>query len=262
MFEEVERVKERRRERMEKLRTQTRDSLPPFYQEIHDPIENPFIPSDYSPLPLKEQNPPTTLRPQQVLGIQVFFSLILAGFAYLLFHSSLPFPASWRETGQEVMNRDFNFEAVAAWYESRFGSTGFPVLTQHKTSSVPAASSARVKPWVMPKDWKVVKRYDPASAKMVVDVGETGQILNVETGIVTFVGEKNGYGQTVIVQLAGGREVWYGNMEAAHVQVNDYVKQGDLIGVARKFSPSVRYLYLSMKKKDAFVDPLDVIAID
>lgn len=273
MFEEVERVKERRRERMEKLRTQTRDSLPPFYQEIHDPIENPFLPSGYvtdryvtehtdKDLGTKSSSPPPS-RPQQIFGMQVFFSVLLIGFAYLLFHSSLPLPSSWREMGQEVMSRDFNFDEVAAWYEARFGQipTGLPVLTPHKPS-VPATTSSQVQPWKLPKDWKVVKQYNPNSARIIIDVGETGQVLNTETGIVSYVGEKPGYNQTVIVQLAGGREVWYGNLETNRVQVNDYLKPGDLIGVAKKFSPTSRYLYMGMKKQDAFIDPMDVISLD
>lgn len=272
MFEEVERVKERRRERMEKLRTQTRDSLPPFYQEIHDPIETPYKPASIFPdrfgadrntyAGSNKQRPPS-VRPGQLFGVQVFFSILLVGFAYLLFHSSLPIPASWRETGQEVMSRDFNFDAVAAWYETRFGQvpTGLPVLTPHKTTSVPATST-QVQTWKLPKDWKVVKAYNPNSARIVVDVGETGQVLNTEKGIVTYVGEKSGYNQTVIVQLAGGREVWYGNLETTHVQVNDFLKAGDLIGVAKKFAPNSRYLYLGMKKEDAFIDPMDVISFD
>ena len=66
----------------------------------------------------------------------------------------------------------------------------------------------------------------------------------------------------MIVQLAGGREVWFGNLETSHVQVNDYVKEGDLIGVAKRFAPNSRYLYLGMKKEDAFIDPMDVISFD
>ncbi|MGD8188826.1 peptidoglycan DD-metalloendopeptidase family protein [Brevibacillus ginsengisoli] len=264
MFEEVERVKERRRERMEKLRTQTRDSFPPFYQEIHDPIETPYhmvgkLPDRYTP----DQQRPPTLRPGQVFGVQVFFSFLLIGFAYLLFHSSLPIPASWRETGQEVMSRDFNFDAVAAWYENRFGQipTGLPVLTPHKPS-VPASTSTQPQSWKFPKDYKVVKAYNPNSARIVINVGETGQVLNEEKGIVTYVGDKSGYNQTVIVQLAGGREVWYGNLETSHVQLNDYLKVGDLIGIAKSFSPTDRYLYLGLKKEDSFIDPTGVISFD
>lgn len=263
MFDEVERVKERRRERVEQIRLRTRDSLPPYYNEIHDPIDDPYPSARIQTAAYRENTPPSTFQPQQILSLQVFFSVLLVGFAYLLFQSQMPFPSSWRTTGQEVMNRDFNFEAVAVWYESRFGQipTVLPVLTPHK-GSVPAATSTQIPAWTIPKDWTIVKKYAPASSRIVVDVGETGHVLNQETGIVTFVGEKSGYNQTVVVQLAGGREVWYGNLEASQVQVNDYLKKGELIGTAKKFSPTSRYLYVAMKKKDVFIDPMEVISID
>lgn len=264
MFDEVERVKERRRERVEQLRLQTRDSLPPFYNEIHDPIEDPYPPARVQTKQYGGENPPpSSFQQQQIFSLQVFFSILLVGFAYLLFHSQMPFPSSWRTTGQEVMNRDFNFEAVAVWYESRFGQVPsvLPVLTPHK-GSVPAATSTQITSWTVPKDWTIVKKYAPASSRIIVDVGETGHVLNQETGIVTFVGEKSGYNQTVVVQLAGGREVWYGNIETTQVHSNDYLKKGELIGIAKKFSPTSRYLYVAMKKKDIFIDPMEVISID
>ncbi|MBO8163830.1 MAG: M23 family metallopeptidase [Brevibacillus sp.] len=263
MFDEVERVRERRRERVEQIRLQGRDSLPPYLHEVSDPIEEAYVPgNNYGRLWPNETRPPGTPK-QERLGMQLLGSLLLVGAACLLFQSSIPFPPSWKETAREVMTRDFNFEGVAVWYESRFGTppSVLPVLTP-QPSTIPAASEKPLATWQFPQEWRLVKPYDPSSAKLVIDVGEEGGVTNGETGWVTYVGEKPGFGTTVVVRLASGREVWYGNFEQVNVTVNDWVNPGDVLGRAKAFSGKARYLYLALLEKDQFVDPMDVIELE
>jgi len=52
----------------------------------------------------------------------------------------------------------------------------------------------------------------------------------LDDGIVIFVGEKEGYGKTVIVQQESGIDVWYSNIKEINVKVYDYIKKGELIG--------------------------------
>ncbi len=260
MFEEVERVKKRRRERMEHIRTRTRDSLPPYWHELSDPVEDAYVPS-----PLGVQSDAGNGRlpgipPQETLGVQVFLSLLLLGAAYLLFQTSMPLPASWKEGARSVMTRDFNFAGVAAWYESRFHQ--LPTVLPTITSTQKDAVVANARAWQMPQSWRVVKPFDPASTRMIVDVGPTGDVPNGEIGWVTYVGEKPGFGLTVVVQQGGGREVWYGNLERARVETNDWVKPGVVVGTAKPFAASSRYLYLAMREMDRFVDPMSVIPVD
>lgn len=63
-----------------------------------------------------------------------------------------------------------------------------------------------------------------------------------ESGIVVFIGEKEGYGNTVIVQRIDGIDEWYGNIENVNVQLYDYVSEGELLG------ESNNNLYLVYKK--------------
>jgi Membrane-bound metallopeptidase len=52
----------------------------------------------------------------------------------------------------------------------------------------------------------------------------------IETGIIVFIGEKDEYGKTIIVQQANGIDVWYGNVIVSDVKLYDYVKKGQLLG--------------------------------
>ena len=63
-----------------------------------------------------------------------------------------------------------------------------------------------------------------------------------ESGIVVYIGEKDGYGNTVIVQRIDGVDEWYGGINNINVKLYDYVEKGTLLGEADK------YLYLVYKK--------------
>ena len=52
----------------------------------------------------------------------------------------------------------------------------------------------------------------------------------IKSGIVVFAGEKEGYGNTVVVQQGDGIEVWYGNIKDIKVEMYDYLKTGDILG--------------------------------
>ena len=53
-----------------------------------------------------------------------------------------------------------------------------------------------------------------------------------ESGIVVFIGGKEDYGNTVIIQRLDGIDQWYGNISNTDLKLYDYVKTGDLLGEA------------------------------
>ena len=63
-----------------------------------------------------------------------------------------------------------------------------------------------------------------------------------ESGVVVFIGEKEGYGNTVIIQRIDGIDEWYGGIVNTNVKLYDYVEKGNLLGEIDK------YLYLVYKK--------------
>ena len=48
--------------------------------------------------------------------------------------------------------------------------------------------------------------------------------------MVVFVGEKEKYGSTVIIQQIDGTDLWYSNLESVNVKLYDYVEKGSLLG--------------------------------
>ncbi len=55
-------------------------------------------------------------------------------------------------------------------------------------------------------------------------------VPNLEDGVVVFIGKKDNYGNTVIVEGVDGVDVWYGNVKNTSLKPYDYVKKGSLIG--------------------------------
>lgn len=65
-----------------------------------------------------------------------------------------------------------------------------------------------------------------------------------DSGIITFIGEKEGYGNTIIVQQSNGYYAWYGNINE-EVKLYDYIESGESIGKSKN-----DYYYYVLLKED------------
>lgn len=70
----------------------------------------------------------------------------------------------------------------------------------------------------------------------------------IDSGIVVFIGQKEGYGNTLIVQQSDGVDVWYGNIENISVNIYDYVNKNT------NFATLKDDLYLVFQKNGEFLD--------
>lgn len=75
-----------------------------------------------------------------------------------------------------------------------------------------------------------------------LNIGSNYLVPISESGIVVFIGEKENYGNTVIIQRIDGIDELYGNIENVNVKLYDYVSKGELLG------ESNNYIYLVYKK--------------
>lgn len=77
--------------------------------------------------------------------------------------------------------------------------------------------------------------------KLTVDIHYL--IPCLKDGLVVFVGEKEGYGYTIIIDQLDGVNVWYSNIDESAVSLYDYVNKGQLLGNCED-----DYFYLVFKK--------------
>lgn len=52
----------------------------------------------------------------------------------------------------------------------------------------------------------------------------------LESGVIVFLGEKEGFGKTIIVQGIDGVDIWYSNLSNLNATMYDYVEKNSLIG--------------------------------
>lgn len=76
----------------------------------------------------------------------------------------------------------------------------------------------------------------------------------IESGIVVFIGDKENYGKTIIIQQINGIDVWYGNVSIGDIKMYDYVEKGSLLGEVLD-----NKLYLVFQKEGKFIDYKDYI---
>ena len=73
-------------------------------------------------------------------------------------------------------------------------------------------------------------------------------VTSLYDGIVVFIGEKDNYGNTIIVQGSNGVDIWYGNVTNVGISLYDYIDKGTMLGEAVDNN-----LYLVFNKEDQFL---------
>ena len=71
----------------------------------------------------------------------------------------------------------------------------------------------------------------------------------LESGIVIFMGEKDGYGNTVVIEQVDGIDVYYSNISTDGIKLYDYVEKGKLLGEAQD-----EKLYLVFQKDGSYLN--------
>ena len=61
-------------------------------------------------------------------------------------------------------------------------------------------------------------------------LNDIGNVYPFKSGIVVFIGNKEEYGNTIIIQGMDGVDYWYANIENVAVKLYDYVDSTNIIG--------------------------------
>lgn len=82
-----------------------------------------------------------------------------------------------------------------------------------------------------------------------LEVSSSYIVPALQEGIVVFIGEKEGYGNTIIVEQTDGVDVFYGNISNLNVNLYDYIEKGTPIGEVVDNT-----LYLVFQKEGQVID--------
>ncbi len=186
---------------------------------------------------------------------QVFLSFFLLTIIYLIFQSNVPASRQAQDFIGEVMERDFNFASVNAWYRELAGRSILPTFSLEESET----KSDREVKWVPVVRGKVLRSFQEDGQGVLIQVEENSPVVSAAEGWVVFVGEREGLGQTVIIRHAKGNEIWYGRLKEPQVREKEWVKPQQPIGMPGGTEGS---LYIARKSGEIFIDPQDVIAVE
>ncbi len=71
----------------------------------------------------------------------------------------------------------------------------------------------------------------------------------LESGIVVFIGQKEGYDNCVVIEQINGIDVTYGNISTSNIKLYDYIEKGKLLGEVKS-----NKLYLIFQKDGQNLD--------
>lgn len=71
----------------------------------------------------------------------------------------------------------------------------------------------------------------------------------LESGVVIFLGEKSGYGKTLIIEQINGIAVFYSNIEFVDIKLYDFIEKGELLGEAQN-----EKIYLTFSKEGKYLN--------
>lgn len=131
-----------------------------------------------------------------------------------------------------VLTESMPFTKIKGWYEDLFGE----VLPNSDNNKMVMSGHL------------VYKSIDKYLDGEVLTLNNNTLINNLTSGVVVYSGEKEGYGNTVIVQSVDGADIWYGNITNVSVKLYDYVEKDKLIGEVNSDK-----LYLVIKKDNNFI---------
>lgn len=133
-----------------------------------------------------------------------------------------------------VYQDNISFADINSFYKSKFG---FQLPFLEYFNDVPVFNETL--------SYNEASMYKDGVSLSVI---ENYLVPSIDDGIVVFIGEKEGYGNTVIIEQKDGVSVWYSNLEEINLKMYDYVLKGDLIGSVSN------NLYLAFIKDGEFVD--------
>lgn len=223
----------------------------PDYEESHD------FSWFSSPDGMKKGNHP--LFNKEIFMFKVLLSAILVLVVAISFKMPSPQLESVRQAVHTVMNTEFQFATISKWYENTFGKPLALFPEQKDPSETEMAEG-----YAVPATGVILENFDATDNNgVVIQTVQGASVDSIQDGTVIFAGEKEDFGNTVIIQHADNTETWYGQLGEIHVKVYDNVKAGEKIGTVLT-SEDAQYgeFYFAIKQGEKFIDPVQVIKFE
>jgi len=137
---------------------------------------------------------------------------------------------------EKVYDNNINFNKTKSIYEKYFGNILSVEKNIKKTNAV----------FLEEINYSKIEKYNKG---VKLRVSDNYMIPVIESGVIVFVGEKNGYHNSIVVEQTDGVETIYGNVKINNLKLYDYVEKGELLGEVQN-----NEVFLSFIKEGKYLD--------
>jgi len=163
--------------------------------------------------------------------------ILLTIIVFLIGMISLKMNPTLKETLREnIYEKSFKFTKTKTLYEKYFGN----ILSMDKVIKEEKPVFSENLSYVSSKPYK---------NGVELSVSSNYMVPNLESGIVVFIGEKENYGNTIIIEQIDGIDTFYGNINSNNIKLYDYIEKGELLGESKNST-----LYLAFQKNGEYLD--------
>ncbi len=173
-----------------------------------------------------------------------YFSKILISIIFLLLSIIyIKISPDNHDNYENIFFKDsLSFAAINTWYQKYFGSiVPLTDVTEKNTEQVFNETLS----------YETMENY--LDGKLLT-VTNNYMVPTLESGVVVYLGSKDSYGNTCIIQGTDGVDIWYGNINTDNLNLYDYVKKGTFIGPTNSTN-----LYLVFMKDNNFISYEDYL---
>ena len=127
------------------------------------------------------------------------------------------------------------FTSINNWYHNNLGK----LIPEVKTNTTMVFNNTNI----------LNNNYEKYYDGVKIETLKGSPISSINGGIVVFIGDKENYGNTLIIQGNDGIDYWYGNITNINVNLYDYLEKDTLLGETLE-----DYLYIVLARDGKYLD--------
>lgn len=199
---------------------------------------------------------------KEVFLFKILASACLVLIVAILFRSPSEKAETFQTYVKHTMEQEFQFAAVSDWYQEQFGKP-LALLPAKDSGEEDKQEVTEGNEYALPASGRILEDFGDNGQRITIETGKGAGVEAMNEGLVHFVGMKDGFGKTVIVQHADKSETWYGNLDGIDVNLYEYISKGTKVGTAMDSTDGTKgSFYFAIKKGDDFIDPVQVIKFE
>lgn len=97
-------------------------------------------------------------------------------------------------------------------------------------------------------------KYEDYKNGVKITSSKNQPISSLIGGIVVYIGKKEGYDNTIIIQGNDGMDYWYGGVQNISINLYDYIEKDTIIAETKE-----NYLYLVLQKNGVYINYEEIL---